>query len=132
MPKNLIQNALGFTILLVLISGCSTTKTLEEIEVKTVPVEKPKLSLPESDEVRMKSVEWIVVTPDNQEQVFREVKEKSGSSAIFSLDVDSYKDLSRNLNEVRRYLEQQEAVIRAYERYYVKSNSVLDKSVTLQ
>lgn len=130
--KNLIPSVLGFMMLSLFVSGCSTSKSLEEIEVKTVPVEKPTLSLPGSDPVNLKKVEWIIITPDNQDTVFIEVEEKSGSSALFSLDVDSYEDLSRNLNEVRRYIEQQEAIIKAYERYYVKSDSVLNEAVIVE
>lgn len=132
MVKNLIPSVLGFMMLSLFVSGCSTSKSLEEIEVKTVPVEKPTLSLPGSDPVNLKKVEWIIITPDNQDTVFIEVEEKSGSSALFSLDVDSYEDLSRNLNEVRRYIEQQEAIIKAYERYYVKSDSVLNEAVIVE
>lgn len=130
--KNLIPSVLGFMMLSLFVSGCSTSKSLEEIEVKTVPVEKPTLSLPDSDPVNLKKVEWIIITPNNQDTVFIEVEEKSGSSALFSLDVDSYEDLSRNLNEVRRYIEQQEAIIKAYERYYVKSDSVLNEAVIVE
>jgi hypothetical protein len=132
MRKSLIRNVLGCTSALFLISACTATTLPDVVEVKTFPVEKPILTLPASDPIRMREIDWSVITPDNYQEISDLVKSKSGSSALFAVDKNGYENLSKNMNDIRKYLDQQDSIIKAYESYYVKADRSLDKAVTVE
>lgn len=132
MTQNLIQNVLGCLTLCVFLSACSSTAPVEVLEISTKPVAKPALVLPDADKVRMRDVEWIIITPENQEKVFSDLRSANKPSALFGLSGEGYEDISRNINDIRRYIEQQEAIISAYESYYIRADRALKNAVTVE
>ena len=122
MVNRSIASALGFSILFV--SACS--KPVQEIQVSAKPVDKPELVLPYADPVKTRDVEWIVITPENYEQVFNDLAKKGKPIVLFGLTDKGYENLSLNLSDIRAYIQQQQAIILAYEGYYKQSNAAID------
>ena len=121
---NLIKNVLGFGLVLVLLSGCSSTP--QRIEVSAKPVEKPELVLPNADSLRMKDVEWILITPENFEEKVAEIQATGRPVVFFALTDEGYENISMNFSSIRAYIQQQQAIIVAYENYYKNANEALD------
>lgn len=63
-------------------------------------------------------IDWVVITRENSENKFRELETRSGSSTVFALSPQGYQNLSLNVAELRRFIEQQNSVIAAMRRYY--------------
>jgi len=126
--KNLILNALGFLSLTLLISGCSSLQP-RQIEVSTVPVQKPQLELPSTDEIRLRDVEWTLITPDNVEEVLEEAEESGRPVVFFALTDKGYENLGLNISDIRALIQQQQTIITAYENYYQESQEALDGAV---
>lgn len=126
MAKNSIVNVLGFGLVLLLISGCSATP--QRIEVSAKPVEKPELVLPNADVLRMKEVEWILLTPENFEEKVAELSKNGRPIVFFALTDAGYENLSMNFSSIRAFIQQQKAIIVAYENYYKNANEALDKA----
>lgn len=126
MAKNSIVNVLGFGLVLLLISGCSATP--QRIEVSAKPVEKPELVLPNADVLRMKEVEWILLTPENFEEKVAELSKNGRPIVFFALTDAGYENLSMNFSSIRAYIQQQKAIIVAYENYYKNASEALDKA----
>jgi hypothetical protein len=114
------------------VSGCALlTPKPREIEISTVPVEKPKLELPKADRVRMRNVEWVVITKENYKTVFEDLAKTGRPIAVFGLTDKGYADLGLNLSDIRAYIQQQQAIIAAYERYYKEADEKLNQAVTV-
>lgn len=126
MVKNLIKNVLGCLTLLFALSACS--ETTEKIEISTTPVDKPRLSLPEVDELNLKTVEWHVITPNNFEEKIKEFEERTIPIAFFAVSGKGYEALSLNLNDLRSQIEQLNAIIVAYENYYQEAESIMENA----
>jgi len=126
--KNLILNALGFLSLTLLISGCSSLQP-RQVEVSTVPVQKPQLELPSTDEIRLRDVEWTLITPDNAEEVLEEAEESGRPVVFFALTDKGYENLGLNISDIRALIQQQQTIITAYENYYTESQEALDGAV---
>jgi len=126
--KNLILNALGFLSLTLLISGCSSLQP-RQIEVSTVPVQKPQLELPSTDEIRLRGVEWTLITPDNVEEVLEKAEESGRPVVFFALTDKGYENLGLNISDIRALIQQQQTIITAYENYYQESQEALDGAV---
>jgi len=68
-------------------------------------------------------IEWVVVTRDNSQDKFRELEARTGSSTVFALSPQGYQNLSLNVAELRRYIEQQNSVISAMRKYYEEQSN---------
>lgn len=126
MLKNSTVNVLGCLAAVLLISGCATTKP---IEISTSPVQKPELVLPQADTLSERPVEWILITPDNYEKVFADLKKSGQDVVLFGITAKGYENLSLNANDIRTYMQQQNAIIVAYKNYYIRSQSALSGAV---
>jgi len=123
-----ILSVLGFLSLALLISGCSSLQP-RQIEVSTVPVQKPQLELPGTDEIRLRDVEWTLITPDNAEEVLEEAEESGRPIVFFALTDKGYENLGLNISDIRALIQQQQTIITAYENYYQESQEALDGAV---
>lgn len=130
MAKNLIQNVLGFTTILLVVSACS--RTPEPIEISAKPVDKPVLVLPRADTVKPRDVEWVIITESNFNEKVTELQRRNQPVAFFALTEKGYENLSLNLNDLRTFIQQQNAIIAAYQRYYTSAEQQLEGAVVLE
>jgi hypothetical protein len=98
----------------------------QRIEVSASPVDKPELVLPDADALRMKNVEWILITPDNFEEKVAEIEATGRPVVFFALTDEGYENISMNFSSIRAFIQQQQAIIVAYENYYKNANEALD------
>ena len=129
--NNLTKSVLGFG-LVILLSSCSSLQQVLPVEVSTRPVDKPELTLPRVDELRMREVNWIVINQDNVDQVFEDLKNKNIPVGVYALTGEQYENLGLNFSDIRALVQQQQAIIVAYEKYYKEAEQTLDKAVTVE
>ena len=102
------------TALILLLSSCSwkpekEVVTVEKVIAPTIAiVQKPK-------PIKMLDANIIVITEKNLPEVIKKVKAGMGEFVIYGLDPASFKNLALNLEEIKRYIEQQKEVILYYE-----------------
>ena len=116
---------------LLFLAGCLGNNT-ETIEVTSKPIDKPTLSLPQSDELRLRKIEWQIVTPDNVDQIFEEVERTGRPVTLFSLTDNGYENLGLNLSDLRAYIQQQQTIIAAYKNYYKQADETLNNAVAAE
>ena len=63
----------------------------------------------------MHRVKFYAVTPENLEEFLQTFEEESGVTVFFAMSVPDYENMSLNVAELRRYINQQKAVILYYE-----------------
>jgi hypothetical protein len=98
------------------LAGCATAPG--QLLVKPQMVDRPKLEVPTPQPVQQLGFEWVVINKDNAEAKFKEIEAKGGSVTFFALTPQGYQNLSMNVAELRRYIQQQNAVIAAMKKYY--------------
>jgi hypothetical protein len=122
--ENSILNVLGYGLVtitsLFLLSACSRPAATEipvalPVEVRTVQVPRPSPIVPAVDQVQLRDVNWIIVTPDNAESVFASL---AGDKVLFAVTVDGYESLALNLSDIRAMIQQQQRVIAIYRASY--------------
>ena len=97
------------------LAGCASTS---QMYIKPQLVEKPKFEVPASTPVQSMAFEWTVITKENFELKSKEIEKKGGTVTLFALTPQGYQNLSMNVAELRRYIQQQNAVIAAMKKYY--------------
>ena len=100
--------------------GCASTPEVtrtivdrQEIPLRTAP--RP---------IKLNDVRWYAITSDNIEEFLSEYERKNGAVAFIATSVIGYETLSLNLSEIKRYIEQQQAIIDYYESQVVTNNSI--------
>ena len=66
--------------------------------------------------VKMLDAKIIVITEKNLPEVIKKVKAGMGEFVIYGLDPISFKNLALNLEQIKRYIEQQNQIILYYEK----------------
>jgi hypothetical protein len=104
-----------------LISGCSVFgwgERVKPIEIQTKAVERTPLNLSEPTPLRGRAVEWVVVTPENIDQVWERLREKKVDLVLFAITDDGYEELALSMAELRNFIAQQRSIIIKYKEYY--------------
>jgi hypothetical protein len=115
---------IALTLVALLLVGCGTTP--RQIEISAKPIDKPNLVLPPVEQLRLKDVEWMVITQENYQEVFDKLLKDKKDPALIGLTDDGYETLSLNMSDIMRLLAQQKAIIAAYQNYYEDSEKALE------
>tara|TARA_A100000164_G_C21902461_1_gene771235 strand:- start:654 stop:1169 length:516 start_codon:yes stop_codon:yes gene_type:complete len=112
-------------ILSLSLSACGTP--VKKIEVLSTPLERVPLNLPKVDELNLDTVDWILVTPENAEKVWKDLEKKKFDIVLFGLTDRGYEDLSVNIAKIKQMVIQQKSVIAAYKKYYESQTEEIEK-----
>ena len=100
-----------------MVSGCG----LKEIfTIKSDPIERPTLEIPDPDPVNQLAIEWYIITRGNLEAKLKEIEAENGVLVLFALTPEGYQHLAMNAAEMRRFIQQQKAIIGVLKNYYEK------------
>jgi hypothetical protein len=100
---------------------------VKPIEVQTKAVERTRLNLPEQAPLQARDLSWVIITPENIEQVFAGMSERNESLVLFAMTDKGYEQLSLTMAEIRNYIAQQRAILIKYKEYYEPENSAEKK-----
>lgn len=102
------------------LTGCASwfRKPVDPIQVAVKPVEKTPLAIENPQPLRLKPLDWIVITPQNWEDVFKQMQAKEQNLVLFGLTSDGYQALSVTIAELRNLINTQRIIIQKYKDYY--------------
>ena len=121
MNRHVGRGVIVLSILLAAFVLSSCTSTPRQIEISAKPIEKPKLVLPPADELRLKDLEWVVINEENAQEVWERLKKDKKDPVLIGLTDDGYEILAMNMSDIMKLLQQQKAIIAAYQNYYEES-----------
>lgn len=102
-----------------LLTGCGLwqTKPPPEPEVRVVK-EEVKLAIyqpPDPESIQLDDVAWVVITRENLSEKTREIEKITGNGfVIMAITPRDYENFSHNMQELKRYIRQQRAIILYY------------------
>ena len=108
---------LSLLLVLLLLSSCSSFRPDPEIKIVT-KIEKTVVPIQQQPKpVQMNDIKIYVVSPsENFEEFKKEFEAKNGGDSYIAISVKDYQNLAKNFAELRRYIEQQKAIILYYEK----------------
>jgi hypothetical protein len=109
-----LKKYLTISSLLLAISGCSSTPQ-KEIVYKTEYIGCEVEIQPRPDPVKLDNIYWYVVTKENFSEFEKRFAERHDEFVFYAISVPDYEDLSVNMSELKRYIEQQKNLIIYYE-----------------
>jgi hypothetical protein len=102
-------------------------KSVKPIEIKTKAVERTPLKLKEPSAFKGRELDWIVITPENAEEVWKKLKESNTDVVLFAVTDDGYEQLALTMAELRNLIAQQRAIIIKYKEYYEPTETPASK-----
>ena len=117
-------------LILLLVSSCSNFRAEKEI-VTVEKIIKPTIALATTpNPVIMKNSDVIVITEDNLDEVIEKVKAlQGGQFVVYGLDLKSFENLAINMEQIKRYIEQQNEVILYYEKAVRKEPEIVEEDL---
>ena len=120
------MNALRLSILtlsLSLISGCSTIwpfgrEEVKAVQIQTKAVERTRLNLSDPTPLKPRELQWVIITPENAEEVWKKLEESNSDLVLIGLTDDGYESLAVTMAEIRNFIAEQRTIILKYKEYY--------------
>ena len=102
-------------MLCILLSGCSGVKTLEIFKTE---VEREKLNLNKPTPLELEKLQWIIITSENAEEVFKRLEEAGIDPVLFGLTDKDFELLAKNFARIRNQLKITNDLLDKYKEYY--------------
>lgn len=113
------------------LTGCAGQKTQPEPSVKVVHEAVPQTVYqpPNPEPLQLENVRWFVITDENLAQQRAQITRLSASGfVVFAISARDYENLSGNLQELKRYIAQQRAIIEYYQTVTRTEESWLERN----
>jgi hypothetical protein len=110
----LIINIILTVFVVLLFSGC----VQKEIVTQREEVKKIPLNLSDPHPLKLNDVSYAVITDKNSKDVFDQMIKESKEPVLFGIDSKDYENLSLNLSYIRKYIIEQQQIIKSYRDYY--------------
>lgn len=116
MLQNKYLKILSLLAAISILSGCGLFKPRVEYVTKVEYVEK-KIDLQQRPkEIKLYPVYFHAVSEENIDEFLKDFEKENGDIVFFAISVIDYENLSLNVAELRRYIEQQKNLIVYYEK----------------
>jgi len=115
---------------LVVLIGCGSQDATPEVKpiiIKNKPLTRPALNLPSVDRYTPRDIDWVIITPDNANEIFDKLAASGRPTVIIGVDEKGYENIALNTKESLKLILQQQAVIDGYKQYYININSNIDE-----
>lgn len=70
------------------------------------------------DPIKARKMEWIVITKDNAEEIFKQLEESGQNPVFFAISPDGYQALAYTIVDLRNLIDTQRHIILQYKEYY--------------
>ena len=102
-------------ILCLLLSGCSGVK---ELSIFKEEVPRAKLNLEKPTPLELENLQWIIITSENADEVFKRLEEKGIDPVLWGLTDKDFELLAKNFARIRNQLMVTNNLLDKYKEYY--------------
>lgn len=107
--------------ILSLSSGCAGIKPEKEVVIQTEYLERKIPIQPRPKGLKLLPLNFYAVTEENLQEFLERFEKENGDIVFFALSVPNYENLSMNMADLKRYIEQQKQIIVYYETSVMRS-----------
>ena len=111
----LIQNVLLLLTLTIFLTNCSGVK---ELSIFKEEVPRAKLNLEKPTALELENLQWIIITSENADEVFKKLEEKGIDPVLWGLTDKDFELLAKNFARIRNQLMVTNNLLDKYKEYY--------------
>jgi hypothetical protein len=113
---------LAIVIIALGLQGCSIlgwkTEKIDGVTIIKQERERTRLDIPNPPPLKPTPPNWIVITPENQAEIFAKLQEQGTDPVLFGLTDDGYERLSIDTANTRNYIDHLRRILEEYRKYY--------------
>ena len=102
-------------MLCLLLSGCSGVK---ELSIFKEEVPRAKLNLEKPSPLELENLQWIIITSENADEVFKKLEEQGIDPVLWGLTDKDFELLAKNFARIRNQLMVTNNLLDKYKEYY--------------
>lgn len=109
------------TVTALALSGCAGFgfgASVKPIEIVSKPIDRTPLALSDPASLKLKRIQWIVITPQNADAVFAQLEANQQTPVVFAVTDQGYMDLAITMGELRNFISLQRQIVIQYKSYY--------------
>ena len=120
----LIQSVLVSLILVTFLTSCSGVKKLS-IFKEEVP--RAQLNLEKPTPLQLEQLQWIIITSENAEEVFKKLEEQGIDPVLWGLTDKDFELLAKNFARIRNQMKITNDLLDKYKEYYEPEKKIENK-----
>lgn len=98
--------------------------------VETPEIDGPAITIVKRpNPVAMKDADIVVVTEANLQEVIERIKGTQGEFVLYAMTASSFEALALNLEQIKRFIEEQNEVILYYEKAVTPSDEIIEEDL---
>lgn len=107
-------------VLTSMLAGCASSwfQKTEPVTIKKEEVARTPINLSDPPPLKPRTHEWILITPENADAVWKRLRESNTDPVLIGLTDDGYERLALDMAEIRVFIAQLRAVLQKYREYY--------------
>ena len=109
------MNVLVLLILTTFLTSCSGVK---ELSIFKEEVPRAELNIEKPTPLELEELQWIIITSENAEEVFKKLEEKGIDPVLWGLTDKDFELLAKNFARIRNQLKITNDLLDQYKEYY--------------
>ena len=118
MLQRSLKSLLSVLVSLILITSLTSCSSVKELTIFKKQVEREKLNLDKPTPLQIEQLEWIIITSENADEVFKRLEEAGIDPVIFGLTDKDFQLLAKNFARIRNHLKVTNDLLDKYKEYY--------------
>ena len=107
-------------LLALFLVGCAGNKVKSEpkVVIQKVIEKKLPLNIADPEPLQLEHIEWVIVTEENIQEVWDEIRANKKGVALFALRHGDYERLALNIADIRAVIGEYVIILKRYRQYY--------------
>ena len=118
MLQRSLKSILSVLVSLILITSLTSCSGVKELTIFKKQVEREKLNLDKPTPLQIEQLEWIIITSENADEVFKRLEEAGIDPVLFGLTDKDFQLLAKNFARIRNHLKVTNDLLDKYKEYY--------------
>ena len=113
-----LRSILSVLVSLILITFLTSCSGVKKLSIFKEEVPRAKLNLEKPTPLQLEDLQWIIITSENAEEVFKKLEEKGIDPVLWGLTDKDFELLAKNFARIRNQLKITNDLLDKYKEYY--------------
>ena len=113
-----LRSILSVLVSLILITFLTSCSGVKKLSIFKEEVPRAKLNLEKPTPLQLEELQWIIITSENAEEVFKKLEEKGIDPVLWGLTDKDFELLAKNFARIRNQLKITNDLLDKYKEYY--------------
>ena len=113
-----LRSILSVLVSLILITFLTSCSGVKKLSIFKEEVPRAKLNLEKPTPLQLEELQWIIITSENAEEVFKKLEEQGIDPVLWGLTDKDFELLAKNFARIRNQLKITNDLLDKYKEYY--------------